>query len=48
VARRDLEAEAPAGAAPDPFAAAHDGLVHVPTNGHGTPAHGKAATPTTV
>ena len=34
VARRDLEAQAPAGAAPDPFAAAHDG--------HGTP--GRTAT----
>jgi PPK2 family polyphosphate:nucleotide phosphotransferase len=39
-ARRELEAEAPQGAAPDPFAAAHDGHGHGHhrSNGHG---HGK-------
>jgi PPK2 family polyphosphate:nucleotide phosphotransferase len=48
MARRELEAEAPDGAAPDPFAAAHDGLVHIPTNGHDKRAHSETATPTTV
>jgi PPK2 family polyphosphate:nucleotide phosphotransferase len=48
VARRDLEAEAPAGAAADPFAAAHDGQGHARSNGHGKRAHSKPATPATV
>jgi PPK2 family polyphosphate:nucleotide phosphotransferase len=47
VARRDLEAEAPAGAAPDPFAAAHDGHGHTRSNGHGKRAQAKPATPAT-
>jgi PPK2 family polyphosphate:nucleotide phosphotransferase len=47
-ARRELEAEAPDGAAPDPFAAAHDGHRHVKSNGHGKRAHAKSATPATV
>src|SRR3954453_16806479 len=34
-AKRELEAEAPGGAAPDPFAAAHDGHGHHRSNGHG-------------
>ncbi len=38
VARAELVAEAPEGAAPDPFAAAHDGHRHGRANGHG---HGK-------
>ena len=38
-AKRDLEAEAPDGAAPDPFAVAHDGHGHHRSNGHG---HGDA------
>jgi PPK2 family polyphosphate:nucleotide phosphotransferase len=33
--RRELEAEAPAGAAPDPFAAAHDGHRHKRSGGKG-------------
>ena len=45
VARLDLEAQAPAGAAPDPFAAAHDGHGHTRSNGHGKRA---PATPATV
>src|SRR5215204_807242 len=48
VARRDLEAEAPEGAAPDPFAAAHDGHPHGRSNGHGRKAHSKPVTPATV
>ncbi|MGY1670244.1 PPK2 family polyphosphate kinase [Geodermatophilus sp. SYSU D00710] len=36
-ARRELEAEAPEGAAPDPWAAAHDGHGH---DGHGHDGHG--------
>jgi PPK2 family polyphosphate:nucleotide phosphotransferase len=47
VARRDLEAEAPEGAAPDPFAVAHDGHRHARSNGHGKRAHSKSVTPTT-
>jgi Polyphosphate kinase 2 (PPK2) len=47
VARRQLEAEAPDGAAPDPFAAAQDGHGHVRPNGHGERAHSKDATATT-
>src|SRR4051794_7479441 len=35
VARQELEAEAPDGAAPDPFAAAHDGNSHGHGHGHG-------------
>jgi PPK2 family polyphosphate:nucleotide phosphotransferase len=35
VARQELEAEAPAGAAPDPFAAAHDGRRHGRPGGNG-------------
>jgi PPK2 family polyphosphate:nucleotide phosphotransferase len=46
-ARRELEAEAPEGAAPDPFAAAHDGRGHIHPNGHGRRAHSKAAPATT-
>jgi PPK2 family polyphosphate:nucleotide phosphotransferase len=48
LARRDLEAEAPEGAAPDPFAAAHDGHRHNRSNGHGKRARSQSATPTTV
>jgi hypothetical protein len=48
VARRDLEAQAPEGAAPDPFAAALDGHKHARSNGHGKRARSKSATPTTV
>jgi len=40
-ARRDLEAEAPEGAPPDPYAASHDG--HRSRRAHGKGAHGKAA-----
>jgi PPK2 family polyphosphate:nucleotide phosphotransferase len=36
--KRELVAEAPEGAAPDPFAAAHDGHRHARSDGHG---HGK-------
>lgn len=39
-ARRELEAEAPDGAAPDPYAAAHDGHADHRSNGHGHH-HGK-------
>jgi PPK2 family polyphosphate:nucleotide phosphotransferase len=47
VVRHELEAEAPDGAAPDPFAAAHDGHRHVRSNGHGKRAHSKPAPATT-
>jgi len=48
VAKQELEAEAPEGAAPDPFAAAHDGHPHGRSNGHGRKAHSKPVTPATV
>jgi PPK2 family polyphosphate:nucleotide phosphotransferase len=46
-ARRELEAEAPNGAAPDPFAAAHDGHRHAGSNGHGKRARSTSAAPVT-
>jgi PPK2 family polyphosphate:nucleotide phosphotransferase len=47
-ARQELEAEAPEGAAPDPFAAAHDGHRQAQSNGHGKRARARSVTPTTV
>jgi PPK2 family polyphosphate:nucleotide phosphotransferase len=47
-ARRDLEAEAPDGAAPDPFAAAHDGRLRDRSNGHDRRAHPAPASPAPV
>jgi PPK2 family polyphosphate:nucleotide phosphotransferase len=48
VARQELVAAAPAGAEPDPFAAAHDGHRQVRSNGNGKRAHSEPATPATV
>jgi PPK2 family polyphosphate:nucleotide phosphotransferase len=47
VARQELVAAAPDGAAPDPFAAAHDGHRHGRSNGNGRAARAKAAAATT-
>jgi PPK2 family polyphosphate:nucleotide phosphotransferase len=47
VARQELEAEAPKGAAPDPFAAAHDGHRHDRSSGNGKAARSKRAQATT-
>jgi PPK2 family polyphosphate:nucleotide phosphotransferase len=47
LARRELEADAPEGAAPDPFAAAHDGHRHAGSNGNGKRAHSKPTPATT-